>query len=106
MACDLPDDRRADFADRRGMGVVAVAKGGIEVKTGRKNATWTTGEIRKMKQMHEASHPTRAELFAAFSNHPPSSVYQVAVGLGLRGNPRWLRIAHLHFQEREAEMRP
>jgi hypothetical protein len=78
-----------------------------------KYAAWMTSERRRLIEMHQARYPRRLELTEAFPRHPYNSIYEMARALGLRRRPlpqplqriqqiRWLRLAHLHFQQREA----
>lgn len=81
-------------------------------------ANWTTGEIRRLKQAHADQRPKRADLAALFPRHSLPAISGMASKLGLRtpeklkktkkirsDHHRWLRIAHLHFSNREIEMR-
>jgi hypothetical protein len=69
-----------------------------------KYAHWTTFEIRKLRSLHDNGHPTYAQLSEALPRHSISSSLNTARNLGLRGDDlrlRWLRLAHLHFAERD-----
>jgi hypothetical protein len=78
----------------------------------RKNAHWTNLEIRRLTEMHaDARRPPAKEVAAAFPRHPAESVMHMARRLGLRRKrvgpletdvTRWLRVAHQHFERREA----
>jgi hypothetical protein len=71
-----------------------------------KYAHWTNHEIRKLRAAHVDGNPSRAELAKMFPRHTCRSIEFTAYHLRLRQpysdfHLKWLKIAHIHFAERE-----
>ena len=65
---------------------------------------WTTRECRQLIELHQDRYPTLDELVAAIPKHTRNSISSMCAHLGLRRpNGYWLRLAHLHFAEREKQ---
>ncbi len=70
-------------------------------------AAWTNKEFRQLAEMYQGRRPSYAELAAAFPRHSLNSIVTIANKRHpARADLLWLKIAHQHFAQREAEMRP
>jgi len=64
---------------------------------------WTTHELRRLVEMHRERRPAVKEMVAAFPRHSQRGIETQAQTLHLRPKiNRWLAVAHLHFERREA----
>jgi hypothetical protein len=69
-----------------------------------KHSNWTNQEVRKLHNVHADGNPSLDELVKMFPRHTRGSIKTTARHLGLRRsdlNLKWLKIAHLHFAERD-----
>lgn len=75
---------------------------------------WTTKELRQLRKAHaDGAKPAFSDLAILLPRHSPASIKTVANAAGLRHTridcrirvqQYWLRLAHIHFAAREAEM--